>query len=132
MVKVKHSDRQAAADLFHIPGDTADGRYLLLRHYLTAIPERFFARDVHSEYLAWLEARHIKDAHALRDYMADHIPEIERALLFLREINLEPVPAYQFQNVYTVSLDSIYAEIIKNEEETGLFRFKGERVYGKN
>lgn len=86
---VRQSERMAAADLFRIPAGTAGGRYLLLRRYLSVAPERFFARDVQREYLSWLEARHASDPHGLRDYMADNISEIERALLFLREINVE-------------------------------------------
>ncbi len=86
---VRQSERMAAADLFRIPAETAGGHYLLLHRYLSVSPERFFARDVQREYLAWLESRHASDPCGLRDYMADNIAEIERALLFLREINVE-------------------------------------------
>lgn len=87
--KVRQLDRQAAADLFRIDGNTAGGRYLLLRRYVSGTPERFFARDVQREYLTWLQARHIADARGLRAYFVENMAEIERALLFLREVNLE-------------------------------------------
>lgn len=87
--EVRQSEKKAAAHLFSIPADAAGGRYLLLRRYVSVAPEQFFARDVQSECLAWLEARHVSDPCGLRDYMVDNIAQIERALLFLHEINME-------------------------------------------
>lgn len=86
---VRQSNRMAAADLFCIPVETAEGRYLLLHRYVSKSPERFFARDLHRDYLAWLENRLASDPRGLREYMCDNLAEIERAILFAREINLE-------------------------------------------
>lgn len=87
--RVWQAERIAVADLFQIPAGTADGHYEIMRRYLYLTPERFFARDVHLAYLDWLVERHSSHPSELRDYMTENITEIGRALLFLREINIE-------------------------------------------
>src|SRR6266576_1933327 len=87
--RIRDADREAAADLFRIPAGTANGQYLLLRRYVSATPERFFDRTVQAEYASWLEDRHNRDANGLRDYLRSNVAEVEGALLFLHEINVE-------------------------------------------
>lgn len=82
-------DRAAAAQLFDIPPDIAGGQYLVLRCYTSSRPERFFNRSVQATLTNWLEDLHQQETQSLHDYLSDHLAEIDRALLFLHEINIE-------------------------------------------
>jgi len=87
--KSRQIDKAATARLFDIPPDSADGQYLVLRCYTSSRPERYFDRSVQAAFAEWLEDRHEKNPQALRDYLSDHLTEINGALLFLHEINAE-------------------------------------------
>lgn len=72
-------------DLQFCPGQ----RYLALRPYLARRPERFFDRRAFGMYLEWLKTREAADHEALKKCLSDNGTEVNRALLFLREINSE-------------------------------------------
>ena len=61
--------------------------YLALRRYLDNRPDKFFDRTVYIIYLRWLQGQKDTDSQALRGYFSKFNTEINRALLFLREIN---------------------------------------------
>jgi hypothetical protein len=87
--KSRQIDRAKAASLFSLPPNIADGQYLILRCYTSSRPECFFNRSVQAAFTEWLENCHQQETQLLHDYLRDHLAEIDRALLFLHEINVE-------------------------------------------
>ncbi len=61
--------------------------YLGLRRYLKNRPESFFDENVYNIYLDWLLARDKLNRAELKEYFSEFDTDINRALLFLREIN---------------------------------------------
>lgn len=82
-------DRQLITALF--PDLTAfpEARFLALRPYVRKCPERFFDEEAYRFYRDWLAQRDSSQRMDLISYFADNEQEINRALLFLREINAE-------------------------------------------
>ena len=62
---------------------------LVLRRYLDNRPETFFDKDAYDIYLCWFEKQNQNRPNQLKGYLAQFDSEINRALLFLRELNLE-------------------------------------------
>lgn len=87
--KSRQIDRATAAQLFDISPGIANGQYLVLRCYTSSRPERFFNRNVQAVFARWLENCHQQEPQSLCDYLMDHLAEIDRALLYLHEINVE-------------------------------------------
>ena len=67
----------------------SDQHALILRRYLDGRPEKFFAEQAYDTYLHWLQHQDNVRPEQLKGYFSDHESEIDHALLFLREINLE-------------------------------------------
>ena len=76
-------------EAFPILGAESEHHSLVLRRYLYNRPERFFDREAYESYLEWLQSHDQTSTKQLREYFAQFDFEISRALLFLREINLE-------------------------------------------
>lgn len=82
-------DRERLAAAFPVLRTCAASHYLALRRYLNDRPEKFFSLGAYEIYLDWLQTRDSSHRETLKAYFADHQGEFNRALLFLREINLE-------------------------------------------
>ena len=80
-------DRAALMQLFPALKVVDDGRVLALRPYVTNRPERFFDRSAHEYFGAWLKSRDAKQREDLRAYLGTAEANLNRAFLFLREIN---------------------------------------------
>lgn len=87
--KSRQINRAAVAELFGIPPGITDGQYLVLRCYTSSRPEKFFNQSAQTAFAEWLENCHQQEMKVLRDYLRDNLAEIDRALLFLHEINVE-------------------------------------------
>lgn len=62
---------------------------LVLRRYLDSRPEKFFDNVAYEIYRHWLERQDQTRRKQLKKYLSQFDSDINRALLFLREINLE-------------------------------------------
>ncbi len=62
---------------------------LTLRRYVNSCPERFLNSTAYESFLTWLRRRGDSDGEALKVYLSRFDAEINRAVLFLREINGE-------------------------------------------
>ncbi len=82
-------DRARVFEAFPILGAKSEHHSLVLRRYLYNRPEKFFDREAYKSYLEWLQSHDRTCSKQLRKYLAQFDFEISRALLFLREINLE-------------------------------------------
>ncbi len=83
------SDRARITAAFPALQSCSHPHFLALRRYLDSRPERFFDETVYGTYLNWLQERDETDGKALKAYLSGCRAEINRALLFLREINSE-------------------------------------------
>lgn len=82
-------DRARLIALFPELESQIEPRFLALRRYLDCRPERFFDKTTYQSYLDWLKEQDKSNGNRLRNYLSDKDAEINRALLFLREINAE-------------------------------------------
>lgn len=82
-------DRTRVAAIFPTLQSSSEARFLALRCYLEDRPEKFFAESAYKYFLEWLQKRDETDGGALKQYLFRFDSEINRALLFLREINSE-------------------------------------------
>lgn len=82
-------DRPRLIALFPELESQTERHFLVLRRYLDCRPERFFDKTIYQSYLDWLKERDKLDRNRLRNYLSDKDAEINRAMLFLREINSE-------------------------------------------
>lgn len=82
-------DRARLATAFPALQSCYDSHFLALGRYLSGRPERFFDNTAYETYLYWLKKRDETDGEALKEYLFQFDTEINRALLFLREINSE-------------------------------------------
>jgi hypothetical protein len=82
-------DRARLASAFPALQSCSEPHFLALRRYLDNRPEKFFDETAYETYLGWLQRRDGKDGEALEEYFLRYDGEINRALLFLREINSE-------------------------------------------
>jgi hypothetical protein len=82
-------DRQRLTVVFPALNAGLAPHYLALRRYLTSRPEKFYSVDAYEIYFNWLKNHDANDPSGLKEYLLDHQAEIDRALLFLREINSE-------------------------------------------
>jgi hypothetical protein len=82
-------DRARLATAFPTLRSCSDLHFLALRRYLDSRPERFFDEMTYETYLDWLQRRDKKNSETLKEYFSRFDAEINRALLFLREINSE-------------------------------------------
>ena len=62
---------------------------LVLRRYLDNRPEKFFDKEAYDTYLHWFQSHDLIRPKQLKTYLSQFDAEINRSLLFLREINLE-------------------------------------------
>ena len=86
----KEGDQRDTARLaatFPVLGSGSDQHSLILRRYLDNRPEKFFDREVFDVYLGWFQKQVRDRPKQLRAYLLQSNSEINRALLFLREIN---------------------------------------------
>lgn len=83
------ADRVRLGLLFCDLAEKPQTHFLALRRYANACPERFFDREVHVLMLDWLKRRDERQRGELQDWINSHAAEISRAMLFLRQINLE-------------------------------------------
>ncbi|MET0397173.1 MAG: hypothetical protein ABW277_10150 [Longimicrobiaceae bacterium] len=83
-------DRTRIATIFPDVAVSVEGRFLALRRYVYNCPERFFSSDAHHFLYEWLQDRDTIQRSELQKYLEENENEINRALLFLREINAEP------------------------------------------
>ena len=81
--------RAVLRTLFPALTDAADDRILALRPYLTTRPARFFDRAAFDHLLAWLKQRDAEDRAGFKSYLDSVETDLNRAFLFLREINAE-------------------------------------------
>ena len=82
-------DRARLAAAFPALRTCSDPHFLALRCCLDNRPERFFDETAYETHLYWLQRRDKTDGEALKEYLCRFDTEINRALLFLREINSE-------------------------------------------
>ena len=82
-------DRARILEVFPALGAGSEHHSLVLRKYLYSRPEKFFDRVAYTTYLEWLQTRDKINSTELRNFLAESEFEFGRALLFLREINLE-------------------------------------------
>ncbi|MEP7153226.1 MAG: hypothetical protein ABI856_16100 [Nitrospira sp.] len=82
-------DRTRVAKAFPDFQSHSELHFLALRRYLDGCPERFFDKTVYENFLDWHQRRDGSDGKALKLYFSQFNAEINRALLFLREINSE-------------------------------------------
>ena len=61
--------------------------FLLLRRYILSSPHRFYSEPVYSEFMKWLCDRDKNERKKLQDYLSDHAADVNRAFLYLEEIN---------------------------------------------
>ena len=80
-------DRARLAATFPALGSGSDQHSLILRRYLDNRPEKFFDREAFDVYLGWFQKQVRDRPKQLRAYLLQSNSEINRALLFLREIN---------------------------------------------
>ena len=82
-------DRAHLKKTFPALQSCSDPHFLSLRQYLDGRPNRFYDETAYKTYLDRLQSWHKKDESKLRDYLDQYKAEINRAILFLREINSE-------------------------------------------
>ena len=82
-------DRARILRSFPVLGQDSEQHALILRRYLDSRPEKFFDRPAFDTYLGWLQRSDQTRAKQLRTYLSQFNSEIDRAFLFLRELNLE-------------------------------------------
>lgn len=85
------SDRQGLINLFPVLSDAHDDQFLALRPYLVNRPQKFFSQDAFRSLLSWLQHRHAADPRGLRQYLNENVGAISSSLLFLKEINAQPL-----------------------------------------
>lgn len=83
-------DRARIVAIFPDVAASVEGRFLALRRYVHSCPERFFDIDAHRFMYGWLQNRDANQRTELQKYLEENDSEFNRALLFLREINVEP------------------------------------------
>jgi hypothetical protein len=83
-------DRELIATVFPDVIGSAQDQYLALRRYVYNCPDRFFNREVYDFVQGWLQQRDAVSRKELQAHLKDIELDINRALLFLREINGEP------------------------------------------
>lgn len=83
-------DRERIAVVFPDVATSVEGRFLALRRYVYSCPERFFDVDAHHFMYGWLQSRDAQHRGDLQRYLEENVRELNQALLFLREINVEP------------------------------------------
>ena len=81
--------RARLAATFPALGSGSDQHSLILQRYLDNRPEKFFDREAFDVYLGWFQKQVRGRPKQLRTYLLQSNSEINRALLFLREINSE-------------------------------------------
>jgi len=104
-------DRERLSVAF--PSLRSEPHILALRCYLDDRPEKFFDPPAYRFYLNWLQQRDKVDSEGLKKYFSNFDTEINRALLFLRDINSE----------------EWHDRVFKNEDEYNLFRFIDKYVH---
>jgi len=82
-------ERARLALAFPVLQSCSEPHFLALRRYLGNRPEKFFDQTVYETYFDWLQKRDGADRDSLREHLLSCDSEINRALLFLREINSE-------------------------------------------
>ena len=82
-------DRARVLLSFPVLGRETEQHALVLRRYLDNRPEKFFDRAAFDTYLCWLQRHDQTRPKQLKAYLSQFNSEIDRALLFLRELNLE-------------------------------------------
>ena len=80
-------DRDGVRKLFPSLGSMDHERVLQLRPYLTDTPQKWFDSSAFNVMYDWLRYRDATDRDALRSYFHQGLPDLDRAFLFLREIN---------------------------------------------
>ena len=61
--------------------------FLFLRKYILSSPHRFYSESVYSEFIIWLYDRDKKERKNLQNYLSDQATDVNRAFLYLEEIN---------------------------------------------
>lgn len=69
--------------------------FLALRKYVTSTPQRFYDKDIYSDFLSWLNDRDARSRADLKAYFADHTAELNLSFHHLSEIN-----AYDWHDDY--------------------------------
>ena len=82
-------DRERILLSFPTLGRNSEQYALVLRRYLDSRPEKFFDRPAFDSYLGWIQKIVQTRAKQLKAYLSQFGSEIDRAFLFLRELNLE-------------------------------------------
>jgi len=83
------ADRARLQTVFPELSACPEPRYLALRPYVESRPERLFNQAVYTVMLAWLKQRDELQRGRLRCLLASADAEINRAMVFLRQINSE-------------------------------------------
>ena len=90
LTKVRDTyDRERLVALFPVIESSSASRFLALRDYLDSRPPKFFDQASCDAHLAWLRTRCETHGQKLKQYFARASPEINGALLFLRQINAD-------------------------------------------
>ena len=82
-------DRARILLSFPLLGKESEQHALILRRYLDSRPEKFFDHPAFDTYLGWLQRNDQIRPKQLKAYLSQFNSEIDRAFLFLRELNLQ-------------------------------------------
>ena len=82
-------NRARVLDSFPTLGTGSEQYSVVLRRYLDNRPEKFFDKEAYDTYLRWFQKHDQTKPNQLKTYLSQFDSEINRALLFLRELNFE-------------------------------------------
>ncbi len=91
-------NRDRLIEAFPALQSCSDPHFLAIRRYLSSLPERLFDKSAYEIYLCWLQNRSKTAGAELKEYLIQYENEINRALLFIREINSEDWHDWTFGN----------------------------------
>ena len=80
-------DRTRLVARFPTLRSSSGSHFLSMRRYLDSCPERFFDETSYEIFLNWLQNRDATDNEALKTYFSRFHVDVNRAMVFLREIN---------------------------------------------
>jgi len=87
LTAVHERHRQTVLNQFPELRECQDGWFLSLYAYCDRCPEHHFSRQQYRTYLEWLRSQHGSGGQALSSYLHESSVELDRAFLFLAEIN---------------------------------------------
>jgi hypothetical protein len=87
MEKLHSLKRRLLLERFPMLSNCPTDYYLSLFNYIDRIPESIFSEEIFHLYLSWLESQHEINSIRIRDYLVKKEDGLNKAFLFLGEIN---------------------------------------------